>query len=296
MNKQEIKIFAKLCESVVNEASTLPDIIKKHPQGPQLLKIMHGKTSLPHDAKFHYVDKLLWNDIKMNGGWALFYGPYGVAGLRYLKSSEKYEVTAINKDGVFKLTETKGGRILEFIKSHIGNIRYLYSSADNTTPTDSKRELRQQRKPSSNNNTGSIYQETQKLIMRLFPVINKMISNAENDVKGMMTNALKHGNLPLVKKKLAKLEKFQEVIEYLASNKGNIDKLGFNSNVIWIKDLIGNAVSNTYAYFEPNDVSWHNNTPTPKHTEKYQKFINSIHTDTKKLGAILGFLKQEILL
>lgn len=293
MTPDQLKAFKKLCESVVNEASQLPNIIKSRPNGNLLIKHLHKVQSLPHDATFQPVDKILWNDLKETGGWALFIGNTGIGGLHYIKNKDQYEVLSVTKEGSRQFINTKGGNIIDYLKKEIGGIYYMFvSTSSSIKPQQDKEDKKTVRDKRDATNFDDEYQ---RIILRLAPIFHSMVTKAQNEIKGVAINAIKNGNFSIVKKKLKRLEDIDDVISKLESGDSKITD-PYDNRIRFFDNKLSNSIKKVYADVKPDLVDAKNNGEIHlKDYKDYRTFIKSAISDPKLLSSILGYLRQEIL-
>jgi hypothetical protein len=83
MKPESLKLFAQMCESVLDEASTSLSLIQNNPGGTEVIKKLHKDMKLAHDQNYKSVPKISWSDLKGNwrGAWVIIQGDKGTGAI-----------------------------------------------------------------------------------------------------------------------------------------------------------------------------------------------------------------------
>jgi hypothetical protein len=71
MRAESFQLFAQMCESVLDEASTSLSLIQNNPGGTEVIKKLHKDMKLAHDQDYKSVPKISWSELKGQLSWCL---------------------------------------------------------------------------------------------------------------------------------------------------------------------------------------------------------------------------------
>lgn len=316
MSKKGHYLFAKLCESIMNEASTTIDAIKKVPGGTQLGQYMHKNANIPHDADFRpTTDITLGRGGSYSGGrWYIIAGERGAAGLLYNNSDRTYRVIiprpkdmpypyAIGtvwgsdqgNDQFFDATTTSGNSAKALIKKNIGKTIELYTVGSGAgRELAAKKQKRQEYKKPSYTDKLSYENAEQYLLKKFKPTFLRTLKQAEAEYKGMLNIMLKGGSY----------SKMKDKIDWLQKLDGNIARLETDSlTTEQMHEVFGRPIKQALMiaaqhYYPEITGGITRNWGSYQMADKagLEKLINDIaNGDTKKLSGVLTYFKSAIM-
>jgi len=309
-------LFAKLCESIMNEASTTIDAIKKVPGGTELGQYMHKNVDIPHDADFRpTTDISLGRGGQYSGGrWYIIAGERGAAGLLYNNSDRTYRVIIKRPEDMpypyalgtswgsdqgneefFNSTTTSGNGAKAFIKKNIGKTVELYTVGSGAgRDLQQKKAQRQGYKQPSATDTLS-YENAERFLLKKFkPTFLRTLKQAEAEYKGMLNIMLKGGSYKKMEEKIRWLQKLDGNIARLEAGTLTNDQMHevFGAP---IKQALMIAAQHYYPEVT-GGISRHWGNYQMADKSGIEKLINDIAAgDTKKLSGVLSYFKNAIM-
>ena len=290
MQKKTYELFARLCESYIAEASSAMDLIVKHPGGRQVVQNLHQAHNLAHDIAYNPVAGIKWSDLKDNyrGSWVIIQGTDGTAAIK-ASGGNTGSYTAVTSSGEAPetTTDSRGGNIIDFIKSQVGKPVKYYVGRNTTAVTDKQRKRAEQKKGLT---PGEVSQEA--LVKKFKPLWAKAITAAIADIKGHVTNQIKNDAFEKAKRKLDQIEALQNGLD--AVERGSDDVPGF------ISTAVNSAVLMTASHYYPEQTgsitkSYSRNYSSER-SEGPQLLLKDIAGgDQKKLGTVLSFFKRSLI-
>lgn len=288
MNKTGYVHFAKLCESIVFEASSSIDLFKGFPGGDAVIRKLHSDYKLSHNQEYMPIDKISWSVLKdmSRGGWVLVKG-YNGTGAIIQKNGSYTAVTSTGGDPEV-YSNDRGGNILDFFKNNIGKIVKIYQGRDegNVKNTQDKRSKIKK----------SVEKEVtpESLMYKFKPLWLKAINTSIADIKGHIATQIKNDAFEKAKKKLNQVERLQNMADILETG-GNIDRnLAPLTNSVHVAVLM--AASHYYPEQTGNITKSYSDNFTTQHQEGPRLLLKDIAAgDTLKLGTVLGFFKRTLI-
>jgi len=270
MRIESCKIFAKLLEGYVNEDSTSMNLIAGSPGGKEVVLHLHKDMQLAHDLGYSQIDKISWSELKD----------------RSLGSG--YTAVASTGGEVQKVSDGRGGNILDFLKREIGKLQKFYV-AKNTNAVGDKRKKRSE----LNKDKGSPAVTQETLVKKFKPLWVRAITASIADIKGHVANQIKNDAFEKAKKKLNHIETLQNGLESLEA--GSADVPGFINTAINSAVLM--AASNYYPETTGNiERSRYGGGLSAQFPEGPKQLLQDIAGgDTAKLGTVLAFFKRSLI-
>ena len=309
-------LFAKLCESVINEVSTTIDAIKKVPGGPQLGRYMHQQLNIPHDADFRpTTDISLGRSGNYSGGrWYIIAGEKGAAGLQYDNSNREYRLIMPRPADIpvgydfpsswgndkgneqfIDITTTSGNGAKALMKKVIGKTIELYTKgAEVRRDVLHKQEKRKQSRYKRPMDVISMENAELFLLKKFKPVFLKTLKQAEAEYRGMMNIMLKNASYSKMEEKLRFLQHLDKSITKLETGKLSdqeiLDTFGRP-----MKQALLIAAQHYYPEISGGvQRHWGNYQLSDK--AGLEKLIDDIKNgDSKKLSGVLTYFKNSVL-
>ena len=290
MQKKTYELFARLCESYIDEASTAMNLIVKHPGGQQVVQNLHKSHNLAHDIVYNPVAGIKWSDLKDNyrGSWVIIQGTDGTAAIK-ASGGTTGSYTAVTSSGEAPETSTdsRGGNIIDFIKSQVGKPVKYFVGRNTSAVGDKQRKRAEQKKGVG---PGQVSQET--LIKKFKPLWSKAITAAIADIKGHIANQIKNDAFEKAKKKLDQIERLQNGLE--AVERGSDDVPEF------IGQAVNSAILMTASHYYPDQTGnisrSYGRMYSSERPEGPAQLLKDISAgDQKKLGSVLSFFKRSLI-
>lgn len=289
MNLEAYKVFAQLCESIT-EASTAMNLITGHPGGEQVVKSLHKDLKLAHDINYTEIPKISWSDLKdsYRGAWVIMRCSNGTAAIKSSGGTTgSYDAVVSDGGEVRQASKSRGGDILDFIKSEVGKPIKFFAAKNTTKVTDLQRQ-RAERKQGA----GDQKMDTNTLVKKFKPLWSRAITASIADIKGHVSNMIKNDAFDKARRKLDRVEKLQNSLEAIEAGSQDASDL--------IKTAVNSAVLMAASYYYPDETGeirrgYSNNYSTDR-SEGVTKLLNDVSSgDTQKLGTVLGFFKRTLI-
>lgn len=318
MAKRGHYLFAKLCESIMNEVSTTIDAIRKVPGGTEIGKYMHKNLDIPHDADFRpTTDIRLGRDGQYSGGrWYIVAGEKGAGALLYNNSSREYRVllprpanmpfpqdfgfgkgwqSDKGDEKFIDVVTSSGNGAKSLIKKVIGKTVDLYTvGATAGRDLAQKKQQRQGYKQPRATDVLSYVNAEQFLIKKFKPTFLRTLKQAEAEYKGMLNIMLKGGSYKKMEEKIKYLQTLDQYIERLEA--GTLS----NQQIQQIFSIpIRQALMISAQHFYPEVTGGINKVWGSYKVSDRQGIYNLINDisngDSKKLSSVLSYFKNAIL-
>lgn len=301
MKLETYKLFAQLCESIVQEATTLTNIIGGDPAANKLISALHRGEELPHDQQYAPKDNISWSDINdtSSGAWVIIKFASGVGAIKAAPRKNGYIVVAVPSESleVSKDEFTKGGDALNFFKqAGLGRVQQLYVGIDKgqLASKQSKRSAYQKSKDSMK------HADVSTITAKFKPLWTKAVQAAIADVKGMAVTMIQNDAVNKARVKIDKIGELQSILDAIES--GEMEQgSGYRggSKLEYIKKMVNNAVLLTAAHFYPEETGELSRSYGGLSGQKYQGprmiYDDLAKGDQKKLGMVLGFFKRQLI-
>lgn len=316
MAKKGHYLFAKLCESIMNEASTTIDAIKKVPGGTEIGKYMHKNLDIPHDADFRpTTDISLGRGGQYSGGrWYIVAGEKGAGALLYNNSSREYRVVLPRPANIpldhdygngwtgdrgneqfIDVTTGSGNGAKALMKKAIGKTVEIYTVGSGAgRALAQKKQQRQGYKQPSATDTLSYTNAEQFLLKKFKPTFLRTLKQAEAEYKGMLNIMLKGGSYKKMEEKIRWLQKLDGNIARLEAGTLTNDQMHeiFGAP---IKQALMIAAQHYYPE-ETGGIDRHWGNYRMADQQGLFNLIDDISNgDTKKLSGVLSYFKNAIL-
>jgi hypothetical protein len=291
MKATSYQIFAQLCESLVFEASSSMDIIRGLPGGAEVVKQLHREGDLGHEQAYKPIAKIAWSELKdsYRGAWVIMKYPNGVGAIRATGGNTGSYVAAASTGGEVKnYSDSRGGNVLNFLKSELGGNPQKMWAGQDTGNTKTLKKTRQQAKQSLEKAT-VLNQDT--LVQKFSPLWNKAMTTAIADIKGHVANQIKNDAFEKAERKIAQLKKLDQAIMSLDA--------GEKQRPEFLNAAISQAIHMAAHHYYPNETgeinrSYHGY--SAQRPEGMQLLLKDISSgDQKKLGAVLSFFKRALI-
>ena len=288
MRPQSYQIFAQLLEGYVNEASTSLDLILDNPGGKQVVKHLHTDMGLAHDQDYRQVEKISWSELKdaRRGAWVIIKGTTGTGAIR-ATASGTYEATASTGGDVDTVADSRGGNIIDFLKSKIGKLQKFYVGNNTSSVRD-----KQKKRADQQAGTGSSEVTVDTLTKKFKPLWVKAITAAIADVKGHIANQIKNDAFDKAAKKLEHVKRLQSAIESLESDSDAPGSVKSAINVAVLMAASHHYPEQTGAIQRGGYGSGYN----AQRSEGGSQLLKDIAGgDQKKLSTVLTFFKRSLI-
>lgn len=278
-----------MCEQVLREASTTMDMVKSKIGGREVVKYLHTTMSLHHEQNYSPVDKISWSQLKDNykGSWVIIHGDKGTGAIKF--DGRSYIAAASDGGEVETFNSERGGNIIDFLKSKIGQLRKFFVGKESGKVSDIKRKRKDLQK-----DTGPDKVSQESLITKFRPLWQKAIAAAQADIKGHIVNMIKNDAFDKAKKKMNQVETLQNALDSLETGSLS-DTPGF------IRSAVNQAVLMAASYYYPEQTgdishSRYGGGMTSQRSEGPEMLLKSIQEgDTAKVGTILAFFKRALI-
>jgi hypothetical protein len=288
MRTESYQLFSQLLEGYLNEASTSINLILDNPGGKQVVKHLHTDMGLAHDQDYRQVEKISWSELKdtRRGAWVIIKGTTGTGAIR-ATASGTYEATASAGGDVENATDSRGGNIIDFLKSKIGKLQKFYVG-NNTSSVRDKQKKRADQQAGTDTSIVSVDTLTKKFK----PLWVKAITAAIADVKGHIANQIKNDAFDKAAKKLEHVKRLQSAIESLETDS---DTPGS------VKAAINLAVLMAASHHYPEQTGaisrgGYNSGYNAQRSEGGSQLLKDIAGgDQKKLSTVLTFFKRSLI-
>lgn len=302
MKLQTLKLFAQLCESIVQEATTLSTILPGEPAANKLISTLHRRFQLPHDQQYQPTDNISWSAINdtSKGAWVIIKFANGVGAIKALAQKNGYQVVGVPEKSLeFTNDEfTKGGDAINFFKElGLGKIQQLFVGTDTGAQA-----YKVSRRASTRSELEKIKTtDVGSLTMKFKPLWAKAITAAMADIKGMTVTMIQNDALRKAQNKIERLGELQNILDAIESGDmtTNQDRYSRNTKMEYLKKLVANSVILTAAHYYPEE--------TGEVTRSYGGYSGSLYGgnrrvladiadgDQKKLGTVLAFFKRQLI-
>jgi hypothetical protein len=291
MTLESFKLFAQMCESVLDEASTSLSLIQNTPGGTEVVKKLHKDMKLAHDQNYKAVPKISWSDLKGNyrGAWVIIQGDKGTGAIKASGGNTgDYMAVASTGGETRSMNDGRGGNVIDFLKGEIGGLRKFYVGQNTTAVTD-KQKTRQSRQDGA----GSAQVSNDTLIKKFKPLWNRAITAAIADIKGHIANQIKNDAFEKAKRKLEYIERLQNSAEALEN--GTLE-----DSPEFIRTAVQTAVLMSAAHYYPEQTGditrGYGRGYSSARSEGPQQLLKDItEGDTAKLGTVLSFFKRTLI-
>lgn len=287
MQSKSYEVFAQLLEGYVDEASTSLDLITGQPGGKEVIIKLHKEMQLAHDQDYRKVEKISWSDLKgsYKGAWAIIKGSNGVGAIK--ARDDRYEAVASSGGEVKQFKDSKGGNVLDFLKSEIGKLQSFYVGKNTSTVADKQRK----RKDSQAGSDGAVV-SVETLTRKFKPLWVRAVTAAVADIKGHIANQIKNDAFDKAEKKLNQVKNLQNALDSLES--GSDEAPGSIRSAINIAVLM--AASHHYPEQTGTIARGYSSSYNAQFAEGPQMLLKDISAgDQKKLGTVLGFFKRTLI-
>jgi hypothetical protein len=288
MKATSYQLFAQLCESLVFEASTTGAIINKFPGGPQVLKQLHSEADLGHEQQYKPLAKIAWSELKdaYRGAWVIMQYAKGTGAIKSTGGS--YVAAASTGGEVKNFSDSRGGNVLNFLKSELGgNPVKMFVGTD----TGKTKELKKKRQTGKADLEKSTIINQDSLVQKFAPLWNKAMTAAMADIKGMVSNMIKNDAFEKAGKKLEQLKRLDAGIMSLEA--------GESQRPDFLNAAISQAIHLSAHHYYPDetgDISRNYNGYTAQRSDGITHLLQDISAgDQKKLGTILSFFKRALI-
>jgi len=286
MRSEGYKLFAQLLEGYVNEASTSLNLITDTPGGEEVIKKLHKDMQLAHNQDYRSVDKISWSDLKgsYQGAWVIIVGAKGTGAIK--SRGDTYDAIASAGGDIQQATDSRGGNILDFLKSNIGKLQKFYVGKNTSKVSDTRRT----RADAKAGTEGEVSVET--LTKKFKPLWQRAITAAIADIKGHVANQIKNDAFEKAQRKLEQVKRLQDIMDKMDA--GSDDTPGTVKSAINSAVLM--AASNHYPDQTGSITRGYSGGYNSQHSEGPNQLLKDIAAgDQKKLGTVLGFFKRELI-
>ena len=286
MRLENYQLFAQLCESYIEEASTSLDMVKGHPGAQEVIQQLHTQMGLSHDQQYGPVAKISWSELKdsYRGSWVLIKGDKGTGAIK--ANGRDYEAVASAGGESTAFRDGRGGNVIDFLKGKIGGLRSFYVGKNSNAVQDKKKQRAGQKA-----NTGPTAVTQSTLVKKFRPLWVKAMTAAVADIKGHISNQIKNDAFEKAKRKLTQLEQLQNALD---SVQRDDDVPGF------INKAVQDSILMAAAHYYPDETGEirrsYGSGNTSTNEAGPQKLLADISQgDTSKLGTILAFFKRNLI-
>lgn len=283
------QLFAQLCETFLPEASSTMGMVAKNPGGQQVVQFLHTKYGLAHDQSYSPIPKIAWSDLKGRyRSWVLIRGSKGTAAIR--AAGDNYEAVASNGGEVQVTSSSRGGTVLDFIKSNIGSLKEFYVGKD-SGDVRKKQKSRTDAQQGTSAAAGVVTQDT--LIKKFHPLWTRAITASIADIKGMVGTMVKNDAFDKAERKIQTLKKLESALYSIENGDNDVP-----SN---ITSSVSVAIMMAASHYYPDQTgeiqkSRYGGGYNAENSEGPKQLLADISAgDTKKLGTILSFFKRSLI-
>jgi hypothetical protein len=292
MKLENYRLFAQLCEGLLTEESSSLSIVQQNPGGAAVIKQLHTQSGLAHDQTYSFVPKISWSDLKdsYKGAWVIIIGSNGTGAIRAKGGNTgSYDALASNGGEVKSASDSRGGNILDFLKSNIGTLKQYYVGKNTSKVADVKR-TRADRKI----NVGGAAMTQDALVKKFKPLWAKAINQAIPDIKGMAITMIKNDAFEKAERKLALAKSLESAANSIESGDADVPSI--------IKSAVATAITMSASHYYPDKTGeitrprYGSSGHTPANQEGTTQLLADISAgDTQKLGTILAFFKRNLI-
>jgi len=289
MKPQSYQLFSKLCEGIVFEASTTGAIINKLPGGPQVLKQLHSEADLGHAQEYKPLAKIAWSDLKdaYRGAWVIMQYANGTGAIKSTGGS--YVAAASTGGPVENFSDSRGGNVLDFLKSKLGGKPTKMWVGTDTGKT---KELKKSRYAAKQDLEKTTVMNQETLVKKFSPLWAKAMTAAMADIKGMVATQIKNDAFEKAERKISQLRKLDLGIMNLEA--------GETSRPEFLNGAISQAIHLAASHYYPDETGEigrsYSGTYTSERPEGVQHLLKDISAgDQKKLGTVLSFFKRALI-
>lgn len=287
MRPEGYKLFARLLEGYVDEASTSLSLITGSPGGTEVVQKLHKDMKLAHDQDYKSVEKISWSDLKgsYQGAWVIIVGSNGTGAIK--SRGDTYDALASTGGEAQQATDSRGGNILDFLKSNIGKLQKFYVGKNTSAVSDKQRK----RADAKAGTDSGVSVET--LTRKFKPLWQRAITAAIADIKGHVANQIKNDAFEKAQRKLEQVKKLQDLIDMMDA--GSDETPGI------IKNAINSAVLMAASHHYPEQTGnitkgWGGGGYSAEHSKGPNQLLKDIaEGDQQKLGTVLGFFKRTLI-
>ena len=292
MKLENYRLFAQLCEELISEVSSSLSIVQQNPGGQAVIKQLHTKSGLGHDQTYKPIPKISWSELKdsYRGAWVIIIGSKGTGAIKAQGGSTgTYDALASNGGEVKSASDARGGNILDFLKSNIGNLTQFYVGMNSSKVADVKRTRASQQR-----GAGATVMTSTTLVQKFKPMWAKAINQAIPDIKGMIVTMVKNDAFEKAEKKIALAKNLELAANQIESGDEDVPSLIRSA----VKDAI--TMSASHHYPDKTGEIARNRYGNREHIPASQEGVNQLLADisagdTQKLGTILGFFKRNLI-
>lgn len=290
MRPEAFQLFAQMCESMLDEASTSLSLIQNNSGGTEVIKKLHKDQKLAHDQNYKSVPKISWSDLKGNwrGAWVIIQGERGTGAIKASGGNTgDYMAVASSGGETRSMNDSRGGNVIDFLKGEIGKLQKFYVGSNTTAVID------KQKKRAGLQQTASNQMSNDTLVMKFKPLWARAITAAVADVKGHIANQIKNDAFEKAQRKLERVQQLQTAAEALET--------GTLSDVPeFIQSAVQTAVLMSAAHYYPEQTgditrSYSRRYSSAQEEGPRQLLADISNGDTKKLGTILSFFKRALI-
>lgn len=288
MKPQSYKLFAELLEGYVDEASTSMDLISGNTGGKEVVLALHKDMQLAHNQDYRQVDKISWSELKgsYNGAWVIIKGSTGTGAIK--ARGDTYDAMASTGGPVDTTTDSRGGNILDFLKSKIGKLQKFYVGKGSKA-VDDKRKKRADSQKGLGNEVS-----VDSLTKKFKPLWAKAVSAAIADIKGHIANQIKNDAFEKAEKKLSQVRNLQNAMDLLERGDSDVPSS--------VSSAINTAVIMAASHHYPEQTGnisksgYGRSGYNAQFPEGPRQLLQDISAgDQKKLGTVLGFFKRTLI-
>ena len=289
MKLETAKLFASLCESIT-EASTAMSLITGQAGGEQVIKKLHKDMALAHNLEYKEIPKIAWSDLKdsYKGAWVIMRCTNGTAAIKASGGTTgNYNVIVSDGGEVKSTTDSRGGNIVDFIKSEVGKPVKFFAARNTSAVTDRQRQ-RRERQAGANPDK----MDTNALVKKFKPLWSRAITAAIADIKGHVANMIKNDAFDKARQKLDRVSKLQNNLEALEAGSQEAGDLVRNS----VHAAILMAASHYYPDQTGDITRGYSSGYGSRSSEGVTQLLQDLSGgDTAKLGTVLGFFKRTLI-
>ena len=285
MKLETCQIFASLCESLLDEASTSLSM-----GGKEVIQQLHKEKGLAHDQAYREIPKISWSELKdtRHGAWVIVNGSKGTGAIRAQGGS--YEAMASSGGEVQSFRNDRGGNILDFLKGIIGSFRSFHVGSD----TGAVKNVKSKREKLAAT-TGPAQVSNDTIVEKFKPLWLKAMTAAQADIKGMVVNMIKNDAYEKAEKKIGMLRRLDNAIL-------DLDGGELTDAPDFVRSAVQTAVLMAASHYYPEETGeirrqrWGGGGYEATGYDGPRKLLADISNgDTKKLGTILAFFKRSLI-
>lgn len=303
MQKESVKSFVNLLESLVFEASTAIDIVKSNPDAKALMQFLHKNAHLPHDLVYRLEDKIEWSYVKGKSWrdkgrrWIIVKGTKGVGAIMAQEGS--YQTFAMVDNMPQQQASDSSKTIMTWLTERIGKPKVYYIATDQKTALDKHRE-RDQRKPIPITTYTGEENFVRLMLQKFKPLMIKSLEYALNDTKGWAQILIKNHSWAKAQEKIKYMQYLQNALDNIIENR----KINFEESMFsLIAKSMHNAILLTAHHYYPDmsggfgERSRYGNDRARLISDKAVStlFSDIMNGDTKKLSTLISFFKGELI-